>query len=113
MTLMMVATSALTAFLFHLPFSVLCKRDVAEIDWEKHVTVGRESKVKRMLEFELYEAASEEVTSGKRIWNSAWRSQEWRDQHYEKTKSVVHESAMMCLQVSSRLCEKTRLFGNS
>ena len=35
--------------------SVLCKRDVAEIDWEKLVKAGRESEVKRMLEFELYE----------------------------------------------------------
>ena len=52
--------------------SVLSKRDVAEIDWEKLVKAGRESEVKRMLEFELYEEVSEELTSGKRIWNSAW-----------------------------------------
>ena len=49
--------------------SVLCKRDVPEIDWEKLVA-ERESEVKRMLG--LYEEVSEELTSGKRIWNSAW-----------------------------------------
>ena len=32
----------------------------------------RESEVKRKLEFELYEKVSEELKSGKRIWNSAW-----------------------------------------
>ena len=52
--------------------SVLCKRDVAEIDWEKLVKAERESELKRMLEFELCEKVSEELTSGKRIWNSAW-----------------------------------------
>ena len=34
--------------------SVLCERDVAVIDWEK------------------LEEVSEELKSGKRIWNSAW-----------------------------------------
>ena len=52
--------------------SVLCERDVAVIDWEKLVKAGRESEVKRMLEFDLYEEISEELKSGKRIWNSAW-----------------------------------------
>ena len=52
--------------------SVLCKRDVAEIDWKKLVKAGRESEVKRMLEFKLYDEVSEELTSGKRIWYSAW-----------------------------------------
>ena len=51
--------------------SVLCERDVPQIDWEKLVKAGRESDVKRMLEFELYEAVSEEPTSGKRIWKGA------------------------------------------
>ena len=51
-------------------FSVLCKRDVAEIDWEKLVKADRESEVKRILELELYEV-SEELASGKRIWKSA------------------------------------------
>ena len=47
---------------------------------------GRESEAKQMLEFVLYEEVSEELTSGKRIWNSAWLdSQEWRDQHSQKT----------------------------
>ena len=52
--------------------SVLCKRDVPEIDWEKPLKAERESEVKRMLEFELLEEVSEELTSGRRIWNSAW-----------------------------------------
>ena len=52
--------------------SVLCKQDVAEIDWKKLVKAGPESEAKRMLEFELFEEVSEELTSGKRIWNSAW-----------------------------------------
>ena len=51
--------------------SVLCKRDVADIDWEKLVKADRESEVKRILELELYEV-SEELASGKRIWNSDW-----------------------------------------
>ena len=51
---------------------VLCKRDVAEIVWEKTCEAERESEVKRMLEIELYEEVSEELTSGKCIWNSAW-----------------------------------------
>ena len=50
--------------------SVLCKRDVPEIDWEKLVKAERESEVKRMLEFELYDEVSEELTSGKRIVRS-------------------------------------------
>ena len=96
--------------------SVLCERDVAVIDWEKLVKAGRESEVKRMLEFELYEEVSEELKSGKRIWNSAWLDSQEKsgvDQHQQKAKSVVHASAMTCFQVSSRQCEKTRLFGNS
>ena len=44
--------------------SVLCKQDVPEIDWEKPVKAEREPEVKRMLEFELYEEVSEELTSG-------------------------------------------------
>ena len=70
----------------------LCERDVPEIDWEKQamdnssvydiytglkldegqVKAGRETEVKRMLEFEAYEEVSEEQARGKRIWNSAW-----------------------------------------
>ena len=56
--------------------SVLCKRDVPEIDWEKLVKAERESEVMRMLEFELHEEVSEELTSGKRIWNSGWLESE-------------------------------------
>ena len=44
--------------------SELCKRDVAEIDVEKLVKAGRESEVNRMLEFNLYEEVSEELTGG-------------------------------------------------
>ena len=70
----------------------LCKRDVPEIDWEKlamdnsllydiytglkldeeQVRAGRETEVKRMLEFEVCEEVNEEQARGKRIWNSAW-----------------------------------------
>ena len=72
--------------------SVLCKRDVAEIDWEKLVKAGRESEVKRMLEFELYEEVSEELTSGKRIWNIAWLD--------PQEKSGVARSALAENQIS-------------
>ena len=71
----------------------LCERDVPEIDWEKLamdnrsvcdiflnglkldeelVRAGRETEVKRMLEFEVYEEVNEEQARGKRIWSSAW-----------------------------------------
>ena len=70
----------------------LCERDVPEIDWEKlamdnslahdiytalkldeeQVRAGRETEVKRMLEFEVYEEVNEQQARGKRIWNSAW-----------------------------------------
>ena len=70
----------------------LCERVVPEIDWEKlavdnssvndiytglklddeQVRAGRETEVKRMLEFEVYEEVNEEQARGKRIWNSAW-----------------------------------------
>ena len=70
----------------------LCERDVPEIDWEKlavdnssvydiytglkmdeeQVRAGRETEVKRMLEFEVYEEVNEQQAHGKRIWNSAW-----------------------------------------
>ena len=72
--------------------SELCEREVPEIDWEKlgeynssvcdiftglrlyeaQVKAGRETEVKRMLEFEVCEEVSEELARGKRIWNSAW-----------------------------------------
>ena len=72
--------------------SELCERDVPEIGWEKlavdnnsvydiytglkldeaQVKAGRETEVKCMLEFEVYEEVSEEMARGKRIWNSAW-----------------------------------------
>ena len=72
--------------------SVLYKRDVAEIDWKKLVKAGRESEVKRMLEFKLYEEVSEELTSSERIWYGAWlQSQE---------KSGVARSAPAENQVS-------------
>ena len=70
----------------------LCERDVLAIDWEKlaldnssvydiytglklyeeQVRVGRETEVKRMLEFEVYDEVNKEQARGKRIWNSAW-----------------------------------------
>ena len=62
---------------------------------------GRESEVTRVL------------VSGTVLGWTHRRSQEWRDQHKQKIKSEVHASAKLCLRVSARLCEKTRLFGNS
>ena len=70
----------------------MCERDVPEIDWEKlavdncsvydiytglkldeeQVRAGRETELKRMLEFEVYEEVNEQQARGKRIWNSAW-----------------------------------------
>ena len=70
----------------------LCERDVPDIDWEKlamdnssvydihtgvkldeeQVRAGRETEVKRMLEFDVYEEVNEQQARGKRIWNSAW-----------------------------------------
>ena len=39
---------------------------------EGQVKAGRETEVKRMLEFEVYEEVNEEHARGKRIWNNAW-----------------------------------------
>ena len=58
----------------------LCERDVPEVYEiynglkldEEQVRVGRETEVKRLLEFEVYEEVNEEQARGKRIWNSAW-----------------------------------------
>ena len=77
--------------------SVLCERDVPETDWEKLVKAGRESEVKRMLEFELFEEVSEELTSGKRIWNSAWLD--------SQEKSGVARSALAENQISGGQCD--------
>ena len=72
--------------------SELCERDVPEIDWENlgedsnyvfdiytglkldaaHVKAGRETEAKRMLEFGVSEEVSEELTRGKKDWNSSW-----------------------------------------
>ena len=72
--------------------SELCERDVPEIDWEKlyednssvfdtyiglrldeaQVKAGRETEVKRMLGFEVYEEVSAELARGKRIRNITW-----------------------------------------
>ena len=96
--------------------SVLCKRDVSEIDWEKLVKAERESEVKRMLEFELYEEVSEELTSGKRTWNNAWFDPQKKSgvaRSAPAENQISGASAMMCLRVSARLCEKMRLPGNS
>ena len=38
----------------------------------EQVKAGRETEVKRMLEFEVREEVNEEQVRGKRIWNSAW-----------------------------------------
>ena len=70
----------------------LYERDDPEIDWEKlivdnssvydictglkldngQVRAGRETEVKRMLKFEVYEEINEQQARGKRIWNSTW-----------------------------------------
>ena len=98
--------------------SMLCKRDVPENGWEKHVKAERESEVKRMLEFELYEEVSEELTSGKRFWNSAWldsqeKSGVARSALAENQISGACKYEVRCLRVSARLREKMRLPGNS
>ena len=45
---------------------------------EEQVRAGRETEVKRMLEFEVYEEVNEEQARGKRIWNSAWLNSQKR-----------------------------------
>ena len=76
----------------------LCERNVPEIEWEKlamdnssvydsctglkldeeQVRAGRETELKRMLEFEVYEEVNEQQARGKRIWNSAWLASQKR-----------------------------------
>ena len=95
----------------------LCER---EIDWEKlamdnssvydihtglkldeeQVRAGRETEVKRMLEFEVYEEVNEQLARGKRIWNSAWLDSQKRPG--TRTSEVETESQ------SSQRCEKPR-----
>ena len=95
----------------------LCERDVPEIDWEKlaldsssvydiytgvkldeeQVRAGRETEVKRMLEFEMYEEVNEEQVRGKRIWTVlGWIHR--RDQDWWSIKSEVQASAKTCLR---------------
>ena len=72
--------------------SELCERDMPEVDSGKlgensssvfdthaglkldgaRVKAGRETEVKSMLAIGVYEEVSEELASGKRIWNSSW-----------------------------------------
>ena len=52
---------------------------------EEQVRVGRETEVKRMLEFEVYEEVNEQQAHGKRIWNSAWLVSQ------EKTRTSVRK----------------------
>ena len=81
--------------------SVLCERHVAVIDWKKLVKAERVSEVKRMLEFELYEEVSEELTSGKHIWYSAWLD--------SQEKSRVARSAPAENQISDA-CQRDDVF---
>ena len=95
----------------------LCERDVPEVDWEKlamdnssvydtytglkldeaQVRAGRETEVKRMLEFEVCEEVIEPQACGKRIWNSAWCWTHRKDQD-QSIKSEVRASAKTCLR---------------
>ena len=97
----------------------LCERDVPGIDWEKlamdnssvhdiytglkldeeQVRAGRETEVKRMLEFEVYEE----------VWNSAWLDSQKRPRPVRSRlvvrsiKSEVRASAKTCLRPQHHL----------
>ena len=97
--------------------SELCERGVPEIDWEKfavdcssvydiytglgldeaQVKAGRETEVKSMLEFEVYEEVSEEQARGKRIWNSAWLDSQTRP-GLVRSISVVNQVRGACMR---------------
>ena len=57
---------------------------------EGQMKAGRETEVKRMLEFEVYEDVSEERARGKRIWNSAWLDSQKRP-GLVKSRLVVNQ----------------------
>ena len=68
---------------------------------EEQVRAGRETEVKRMLEFEVYEEVNEQQARGKRIWNSAWLDSQKRPgllRSRWSIKSEVRASARMCLR---------------
>ena len=93
----------------------LCERDVPESDREKlavdnssvydiytglkldegQVKAGRETEVKRMLEFEVCDEVSEEQARGKRIWNSAWLDSQKRP-GLERSRLVVNPVRGAC-----------------
>ena len=51
---------------------------------------GRETDVKRMLDFEAYEEVNEQQALGKRIWNSAWLDSQKRP-WLVKSRLVVNQ----------------------
>ena len=106
----------------------LCERDVPEIAWEKlvmdnssvydiytgltldeeQVRPGRETEVKRMLEFEVYEEVNEEQARGKRIWNSAWLDSQKRP-GLVRSRLVVNQVK----QARRRVCGHTTTCSNA
>ena len=72
--------------------SVLCKRKGPVVERDKLVKPGRESEVKRIMEFALHDEVSDDLTNGKSIWNRAWPD--------SKEKSRVTRSARAKNKVS-------------
>ena len=95
--------------------SELCEIGVPEIDWEKlgegnssvfdiytglvldeaQVKAGRETEVKRMSEFEVYEEVSDELARGKRNWNSAWLNSQ-KKRGLVRSRLVVNQVRGAC-----------------
>ena len=63
-----------------------------------------------MLEFELCGEVSEELTSGKRIWNSAWLDSQVKSR---VARQAAQNQINGAFQASAKLCEKMKLLGNS
>ena len=77
---------------------------------EAQVKAGRETEVKRMLEFDVCEEVSEEVDRGKRIWNSAWL--ESRKKKSGEVK-IGDQSSPRCMQARRRVCGRTTTRSNA
>ena len=72
---------------------------------DEHLRAGRETEVKRMLEFEVYEEVNEQQARGKRIWNSAWLDSQKRP-GLVRSRLVV-KSSKRCKQARRRVCGHT------
>ena len=62
---------------------------------EGQVKAGRETEVKRMLEFQVHEEFSEEQARGKRFWNSAWLDSQKRPGRV-RSRLVVNQVRGAC-----------------